>query len=188
MRAPRLRLSPRRVVPVLTVLVLVASGLSLALALTRPDPRPPPDLPGAGPRAYEPADLAGPAGPAVEAMVDALPEALGYDFRRLDDDLSEATALMTRGFAVRFRRSFDTTARPRAREDRAVVEAPVRGAGLVRLLDDETALALAYVDQVLVRGRSLEPGDEPRVLSRYRVLVRLVRVRETWKVADISQV
>lgn len=184
--APRVRTAPRRVVPVLTALVLLGSLLSLALALTRPDTSPPPDLPGSGSGDYEATLLAGPGGPAVEAMTQALPIALGYDHRRLDESLSEATALMTRAFAREFRRSFNTSARRQATRRQAVVEAPVRGVGLVRLVDDDTVVGLAYVDRVLVQARSMRAGAPARVVSRYRVLVRMVRVDGRWRVANIS--
>jgi hypothetical protein len=187
-RLVRLVPDPGRVVPVLTVLVLLASALSVVLALTRPDPQPPADLPGAGPGAYRVASLAGPGGPAVEAVAAALPVVLGYEVGRLDEDLAAARALMTRSFARRFTASFDESARTFARRQQATVEASVRGAGLVRVVDDTTVLTLAYVDQVLVGGRSIEAGDSPRVLARYRVLVRLVTDGDGWRIDDMSPV
>jgi hypothetical protein len=182
------RVPPRRLVPVLTALVLAGSALSLVLALTRPDPTPPADLPGVGSGDYRAADLAAPAGPALEAVVESLPVALGYDFRRLDEGLDDATSLMTRSFARRFTTSFDDSARPLARRERAVVEAPVRATGVVRTDDDGTVVALAYVDQVLVRGTSLEADEDSRVLSRYRVLVWLEEQDGTWLIANLSPV
>lgn len=185
---PRLVPSPRRALPVLTVLVLLGSALSLVLALTRPDPQPPADLPGAVPGPYVAARLAGPGGSAVEAMTRVLPIVLGYDFRELDEGLSAATGVMTKAFARRYRRSFNGSARPLAKRQRSVVEAEVRGAGQVRLIDEETVLGLAYVDQVLVRSAEEESSDLPRTLERYRVLVRLVKVGDDWLVANISPV
>lgn len=186
--AGRAVLDPRRNVAVLTVLVLIASALSVVLALTRPDPQPPADLPGSSPAAYQVASLAGPGGPAVEAVAAALPVVLGYQVGRLDEDLAAARALLTRPFARRFTASFEESARTFARREQATVEASVRGVGLVRVLDDTTALALAYVDQVLVRGRSIAPDGPPRVLARYRVLVRLVSSGGTWRIDDMSPI
>ncbi|CAN5194066.1 hypothetical protein BH09ACT12_BH09ACT12_25420 [soil metagenome] len=182
------RVSPRRVVPLLTVLVLIGSALSLGLALTRPDPEPPADLPGAGSGTYEAAPLVGTAGPAIEAMVAALPIVLGYDYRDLDGGLAAATALMTESFASAFTRSFNSSARPMARKEKSVAEARVRGAGVVRTVRKRTVVALAYVDRVLVQSTTLKPGDAPEVLTRNRVLVRLVRVDDDWKIANISPV
>ncbi len=179
--------APRRVVPVLIVLVLLGSALSLVLALTRPDPQPPADLPGAGSQPYTATRLAGGAGPAVEAMVRALPVALSYDYRDLDADLADATALMTDGFAKAFTRSFNTSARPLAKRQRTVAEARVRGAGVVRVLDDDAVVALAYVDQVLT-SRTEPKAEATESISRSRVLVRLVLEGETWLVSNISPV
>ncbi len=182
-----LRWPPHRVVPVLIVLVLLGSALSLVLALTRPDPRPPDDLPGAGQGPYAMTRLVGEGGSAVQAMVQALPVALGYDYRDLDDGVADATALMTDTFAEEFTRSFDTSARPLARRQRVVAEARVRGAGVVRVVDADTVVALAYVDQVLSR-RPRTVAKPSEVITRSRVLVRLVRTGEVWKIDNISPV
>ncbi len=69
-----------------------------------------------------------------------------------------------------------------------MAEARVRGAGLVRVVDDTTVVALAYVDQVLLSSAELEVGDRPQVLARNRVLVRLVLRDDTWLIANISPV
>lgn len=181
------RLAPRRVVPLLTVLVLLASALCLVLALTRPNPQPPADLPGAGSGPYEVAELAGEGGPGIEAMVRLLPVALGYDHRELNAGLARAKALMTPEFASAFAEAFNSSARPLANREQAVVEARVRGAGLVRVTG-ATVVGMAYVDQVLVEGTSLDAGDPPRVLTRSRVLVRLLRVGGSWVISNISPV
>ena len=186
----RPRLAPRNVLPLLTILVLIGSALSLALALTRPDPRPPADLPGAdaGAGTYVAADLDGPGGPAVTAAVELLPVALGYDFRNLAGGLDDATDTMTPPFAEAFTTSFNSSARPLAKRQRAIAQARVRGAGLVRVIDSQTVLALAYVDQVLVQSRTLARSDAPQVLTRNRVLVRLARVDGDWLIANISPI
>lgn len=182
----RLRPASRRVVPVLIVLVLLGSALSLVLALTRPDPRPPADLPGAGSGPYVETRLAGGGGPAVETMVRVLPVALGYDYQDLDGSLADARTLMTDGFAKAFTRSFNTSARPLARKQRAVADARVRGAGVVRVIDEAAVVALAYVDQVVTSHP--KRSEKSEVITRSRVLVRLVLEGETWLVSNISPV
>lgn len=177
----------RRVVPVLIVLVLLGSALSLVLALTRPDPKPPADRPGAGSEPYAAALLEGEGGAAVEAMVRAMPVVLAYDYRDLDSGLAEATTLMTDGFAKAFTRSFNTSARPLARRQRAVAEARVRGAGVVRVIDADAVVALAYVNQVLT-SRPERSAKKTEIITRSRVLVRLVREGETWLVSNISPI
>ncbi|WP_323792116.1 hypothetical protein [Nocardioides sp.] len=182
-------LEHRRVLPVLTVLVLLGSALSLVLALTRPNPQPPQDLPGAATgSAYVPPELEGPGGPGVLAIAEAIPTVLGYDHRRLDEGLREATALMTKPFARRFRGAFNSSARPLALRQLRVVDAEVRGIGQVRVIDATTVLALAYVNQLLVSSRTQPSPEEPTVLSRYRILVRATVVGTEWRVTNISPV
>lgn len=174
----------RRVVSVLTVLVLVGSGLCLYLALTRPDEMALPDRPGAG-ATYRPADLDGPGGTALAVAVDALPAALSYDFRDLDASLAAATRTMTTAFAARFTATFDERARPAAISRKAVTEALVRGAGVVRAVGDTRAVCLVFVDQLLLRSTRHPADRPPTTLSRNRVLVELVLRSGTWKIDDI---
>ena len=182
-------LAHRRVLPVLTVLVLIGSALSLVLALTRPDPQPPEDLPGSAVAGtYVAPELAGPGGPGILAIAESIPVVLGYDFRRLDEGLEEATALMTKPFARRFRSAFNSAARPLASRQQRVVDAEVRGIGQVRVIDATTVLALAYVNQLLVSSRTQPSSEEPTVLSRYRVLIRATVVGDAWRVANIGPV
>lgn len=188
---PRPGLSPTsgaRVVPVLIVLVFLGSALSLGLALSRPDPGPPTDLPGSTSGPYVPVPLAGPGASAIASMGEVLPSVLGYDYRSLDRGLTEATAVMTRSFADDYRALFDSSARRLITRQRSVIEAQVKGIGQVRVLDDDTVLGLAYVDQVLVRGKSLSSDAEPRVQGRFRVLVELVAANGGWKIANMSPV
>lgn len=180
-----------RRVSVLLVLVLVGSALSVVLALTRSDAggaaEPPPVVRVGGP-AYETAELLGPGGDALEAAVAAVPLAFGYDHRRLDADLEAATATMTRVYADSFARAFDRRVRPFAQRRRAVAEAVVRGAGVVRTRDDTTALCLVYVDQLLVGARGRRAGAEPELLAANRVLVDLVLRDGRWRVDGITTV
>ena len=173
----------RRVVEVLTALVIIGSALCLYLALTRPDRVPLAELPGEG-AAYRVADLAGPGGPALAAAVDALPAALSYNFRDLDASLAAATRRMTASYADEFTATFDERARPVATARKAITEAVVRGAGLVRA-SDARALALVFIDQLLVRSTRQDADDPPSTLSRNRVLVTLVLRSGTWRIDDL---
>ena len=180
-----------RRVSVLLVLVLVGSALSVALALTRSDAQGapgPPALVRAGGPTYEPAELLGPGGDALEAAVATASRAFAYDHRRLRAGLDAATATMTRSYATEFTRAFDRRVRPFAQRRRAVAEAVVRGAGVVRTRDDTTALCLVYVDQLLVEARGRRPRAEPEVLGANRVLVELVLRDGRWRVDGMSTV
>ncbi|MDO9457824.1 hypothetical protein [Nocardioides sp.] len=178
-------------VAVLLALVVAGSVLSVVLALTRPDPvgaGEPPGTTGTTAPGFRAADLVGPGGDALSAAVRSLPLTLSYDHRDLDGSLAAATALMTRRYATVFTRSFDRRVRPFAARRRAVAQGLVRGAGVVRTDDDENAVCLLYVDQVLVEARGLTRDDEPEVIARSRVRVDLVLVGGAWKIAGIRAV
>ncbi|GAA5147725.1 hypothetical protein GCM10023340_20570 [Nocardioides marinquilinus] len=171
-----------RLLVVLLTLVVLVSGLSVVLALTRPDL----EAAGAEPVVvggrYTPAEIDGPGGAALAAAVEAVPLTLTVDHRDLRGSLAAATRGMTPAFARAYTRIFDRTSRPFARERRAVTDAVVRGAGVVRSRGADDVVCLLYVDQRQVAGTPLKRGDQPRVLLRGRVLVRMVRRDGQWLV------
>ncbi|WP_148614199.1 hypothetical protein [Nocardioides rubriscoriae] len=177
-----------RRVTVLLVLVLLGSALAVVLALTRPaaDGATAPPVETAQAPYFVPADLLGPGGEALAAAVSALPAALGYDHRDLDATLTRATQAMTTGYARVFTRTFDRRVRPLAQRQRSVVEARVRGAGVVRTDGDTAVVCLVYVDQVQVRPREGRKDAQPRVLSRNRVRVEMVLRSGAWKINGID--
>lgn len=170
---------------VLAALVLAAGGLTAHLA-TRSEPD--------GVRAevaengtYRPGSLPSePGEDAVAAALKAVPAALSYDYRTLDEGLADATKLMTADFRTEFSEVFTATARPSALEKKAVAEALVRGAGLVRLEGDDEAFCLVYVDQVLVDSASMKKKAAPVAVSQNRVLVGLERTDDGWLVSSIE--
>jgi len=122
---------------------------------------------------------------AVKAAAKALPVALSYDYRSLDKSLKAATALMTPGFAVKFRATFDKTTRSLATEKQAITSALVRAAGLVGTVTEGKATVLVYLDQVLVSSKAKKAGD-PLKVSQNRVHVTLREVDGRWRVSDIE--
>jgi hypothetical protein len=179
-----MRAVPRGVLLALSVLALVAAVAFVVLRATAPEadarsPRSGDSAQGYRAGTVDP-DLDG----ATEAAVEALPLALGYDFRSLGKGLDRATALMTDGFGQEFRRTFEGSAGRLARTKKAVTRATVRAAGIVRASDKE-ATVLVYVDQVLVSSSTLKDKAAPVRVSQNRVLVGLVRSGETWKVDSI---
>ncbi len=113
-----------------------------------------------------------------------LPPALSYDVHDLAGSLTAATDAMT----ARTRRSsspiFDRRARPAARERKAVTEAVVNAAGLVRT-QERRVVCLVLVDQLLVEGRGHDPEAAPSLVSHNRVLVTMVLRSGTWKIDGI---
>lgn len=174
----------QRLVSIFTALVLLGSGLSLYLALTRSDQVAQSERPGES-TPYRAAALDGPAGPALDAAVQALPVVLSYDFRDLDASLAAATRTMTAAFAKDFAVTFDARARSIATSREAVADAVVQGAGVVRTQGDSRAVCLVYVDQRLLRSARLGADGDPRTLSRNRVLVDVVLRSGVWKIDGI---
>lgn len=188
---PARRPARATVVRVLTLLVLVASVVSLVLALTRPDATsaaPPSTAEGT----YDPASLAGPGGPALEAAVAALPTVLSYDHRDLRGSLRAARRTMTRDFAKEFAKSFDRRVKPFARKRNAVIDGVVRAAGLVRVRQDgragRRAVCLVYVDRRQLSGRQSPVDAPPQLLGGYRVLVTMVSRADGWKIDGIRPI
>jgi len=120
----------------------------------------------------------------VKAAAEAMPVALSYDFRSLDDSLAQATALMTDGFADDFKATFTKTVVAMAGDKKAITKALVRGAGLIDQ-DGDHASCLVYVDQVLVSGEAKDP-TQPVKVTQNRVRVSLTRVDGDWKIAGIE--
>jgi len=134
--------------------------------------------------AYEPGTIDGERSPAVVAALDAVPKALSYDYRTLDEGLDRAVAAMSPEFAEEFRATFDRAVRDMAVSTKAVTTAVARGAGLVSS-DDSAAAVLLYVDQSLADGRK-KHSDAPAQVSQSRVVVELKRIDDDWLVSSIT--
>lgn len=170
----------------LAVLVLAAAALTAYVA-TRPDPRDVrPEVAADG--AYRTGSLpSDPGEDAVKAAVKAVPKALSYDYRTLDEGLADATELMTSDFAAEFSEVFAATARERALDKKAVTSTLVRGGGLVRLEgSDDEAVCLVYVDQVLVDSATMQNKQKPVTVSQNRVLVGLELEDGGWRLSSIQ--
>lgn len=122
---------------------------------------------------------------ALQAAVAALPAAVTYDHRSLDDSLTRATAAMTPAFAEEFRRIFDGSTRAKALREKAITTALVRGAGVVDEVGSERVTCLIYVDQVLAASKFLKP-DSPLKVTQNTVRVQMQKVDGVWKVDGIE--
>jgi hypothetical protein len=120
----------------------------------------------------------------VSAAAEAMPLALSYDYRTLDDGLKKATAVMTDDFAADFSSTFTRTAGQLATDKKAITRALVRGAGLVSQ-DGDKAVCLVYVDQVLVSSQAKDP-KQPVDVTQNRVIVTLARDGDRWLVDGIK--
>ncbi len=179
-----MRAVPRSVLLALVALALVAAGAFTAVRAATPEEAVRSPRSGDASAGYRPGTVSADLDGATETATEALPLALGYDYRSLGKGLDRATALMTDDFAQEFRRTFDGSAAKLARTKKAVTRATVRAAGIVRAGDEE-ATCLVYVDQVLVSSATLKDTAAPVRVSQNRVLVGLVRSGDTWKVDSI---
>lgn len=127
---------------------------------------------------------------AVVAAVETAEVALGWNYRTLDEGLEDATSRMTEDFVEGrrgFRAVFNQTTRPRARANKSVVDALVRGAGEVSS-EDGRVTVLLFVDQRVVDRRTARNPTRPyqRVISR--VFMELEKVDGAWLVDEIGTV
>ena len=121
---------------------------------------------------------------AVLAAAETIPLALTYDYRSLDEGLTDAMSHMTSSFAAEFEDTFRKTAAELATEKKAVTRALVRAAGLVEAKEG-SATCLVYVDQVLVSSAG-QKDDKPVRVSQNRVVVTLTLEGDEWKVDGIE--
>jgi hypothetical protein len=175
----------RRLIVILTVLLVAAVGSYVYLGTDRTDAPSQPPEPADARSGYAPGTLPGGTSKAVEVAVEALPLALSYDYRSLDKGLEKATALMTEDFASEFSRTFEQTAATLARDQEAVTSATVRAAGAVRV-EGERVLCLVYVDQVLASSTTVTDRDKPVRVSQNRVLVGVTDDSGQWRVDSIQ--
>lgn len=173
----------RALVPALVVLVAAAAVL-LAWVAARPDPVATRPL-SAKDGAYTVGTIPGHGQHAVEEAVTAIPLALSYNYATLSEGLDEAVDHMTDSFAQEFRATFDKTARRLATSRKAVARATVRAAGLVSI-DDDKAVVMMYVDQVLLSGKKPGGEDGPVSVSQNRVEVVLRGSGDSWEVDSIE--
>jgi hypothetical protein len=122
---------------------------------------------------------------ALKAAVTALPVAVSYDYRTLDDSLAKATALMTASFAKEFTKTFDASTRAMAVQKQAITSALVRGAGVIGAVKGGKVTCLVYLDQVLVSSKD-KKASSPLKVSQNSVRVKLQKVGGAWKVDDVE--
>lgn len=184
-------MNPRRIDLVLLALVLVAAG-ALVWAITL-------DEPGDGTRPAvdeETGEYTVGSVPddddhdAVVAAVEAADVALGWDYRTLDEGLADATSRMTDELVEGpqgFRATFNKVTRPRAKANKAVVDALVRGAG-ESSSEDGRVTVLLFVDQVVVDRKTARDPTLPYEVVANRVYMELERVDGAWLVDEIGTV
>jgi Mce-associated membrane protein len=114
----------------------------------------------------------------VDEAAQSLTEITSTSFHNYDDQVAEATTLMTPEFAKTYRAATDSL-RPTFMDRRREIAAQVVASGVVRATDDQVQ-ALVFLD-----SRLSEQGSEPLTLP-YRTLVTMTRSGHDWLVSDIE--
>ncbi len=110
----------------------------------------------------------------------AVPDILGYDYARLDEDINRGAAHLTPAFETDYRALAESSIRPTAVKYKAIVVADLVSAG-VESVDRRSAQVLIFVNQT-TRTTAL---PAPRVDSS-RVRVTLERSDGRWRVGSIE--
>ena len=116
----------------------------------------------------------------LKEVREAVPDSLGYDYARLDEDVDSGAGHLTPEFAVEYRSLAESSIRPTAVKYKAIVVADLVSAG-VESVDRRSAQVLIFVNQT-TRTTAL---PAPRVDSS-RVRVRLERSGGHWRVGSIE--
>jgi Mce-associated membrane protein len=114
----------------------------------------------------------------VDEAAQSLTEITSTSFHNYDDQVSQATTLMSPEFAERYRATADSL-RPTFMDRRREIAAQVVASGVVRATDNQVQ-ALVFLD-----SRISERGSEPVTLP-YRTLVTMTRSGHDWLVSEIE--
>jgi Mce-associated membrane protein len=114
----------------------------------------------------------------VDAAAQDLTEIASTSFRNYDEQVDQATTLMTPEFAAQYRATAASLA-PTFQERRRETAAQVVASAVVRATDQQVQ-ALVFLD-----SQVSERGGEPVTLP-YRTLVTMTRTGHGWLVSDIQ--
>lgn len=110
---------------------------------------------------------------------DGVQRIYSYDFARLDDNERAARQVITGTFVRDFGEQFGRV-RELAPQQQAVVVATVANLA-VKMLDDDRAIVVVFIDQQASRGPQAQP-----LLVAGRLTVTAERVEGSWKIADVQ--
>ena len=114
----------------------------------------------------------------VDAAAQDLTEIASTSYRNYDDQVEQATTMMTPEFATQYRATAASLA-PTFQEQRREIAAQVVASAVVRATDHQVQ-ALVFLDTE-VREKDGDPVRLP-----YRTLVTMTRVGHSWLVSDIA--
>jgi len=114
----------------------------------------------------------------VDEAAQSLTEIASTSYRNYDEQVVQATTLMTPEFATQYRATADSL-RPTFQEQKREIAAQVVASAVVRATDEEVR-ALVFLD-----SQVSEMGSQPVVLP-YRTLVTMTRTDHGWLVSGIE--
>ncbi len=117
-------------------------------------------------------------GQLAQQVREAVQLTYSYDFARLDDNERAAAGVITGPFEQYYRREFLARVRQQAPAQQAVVVATVPALA-VKVLDDDRAILVVFVDQQANQG-----GEAKPLLATGRLTVTAQRINGSWKIAD----
>jgi Mce-associated membrane protein len=169
---------PRRVTGVATLVGLVAA-LVIALGLAFWFRGEVDQLVGTAAASNDALVDAGTTAQVSEQVTEAVQRVFSYDYARLDDNERAATEVITGPFVGKFREDF-ARVREMAATQQAVVVATVPALA-VKVLDDDRAIVLAFIDQEARQSAQAQP-----LLAPARLSITAQRVDGSWKIADVE--
>jgi Mce-associated membrane protein len=117
----------------------------------------------------------------VEAAAKAAEKIVNRTFQDYDQEVDEATALMTDEFAEEYRQTTDDV-RDEFIRRRTTVQVRVVGQGVVRANDTELQ-ALVFLNQYVIRAK----GDDAKTTyTPYRALLTMVNTEDGWLVDELQ--
>jgi len=117
----------------------------------------------------------------VEAAAKAVEKIVNRTFEGYDQEVDEATALMTDDFAEEYRQTTDDV-RDEFIRRRTTVQVRVVGQGVVRANDTELQ-ALVFLNQYVIRAQG---KDAKTTYTPYRALLTMVNTDAGWLVEDLQ--
>ncbi len=117
----------------------------------------------------------------VEAAAKAAEKIVNRTFQGYDQEVDEATALMTDEFAAEYRQTTDDV-RDEFIRRKTTVQVRVVGQGVVRANDTELQ-ALVFLNQYVIRAKG---EDAKTSYTPYRALLTMVNTEAGWLVDDLQ--
>ena len=173
---------PRRAFAVLTCVVVALAALLIVELLRGPAHTSTQSL-STGATSGSPNDPASLTNAALQAAIDEGPTLFSYDYRSLDKDLAAARADTTGAFTSQYNGLTVPAVKPLATKYKVVVVAKVLAATVTDSSNLKQVKVMLFLDQTVKNTQLAAPR-----LDANRVILTMVPVGKTWKVAAVSAI